>query len=96
MEKIYCRGNGEGIKNEITFREHKLRSEQVATLVVVEELGLVDLHGLVPRLIVEGNHLAPAAPHGDGAVVVTSHPLGLGIHPGYLCFVIFQEQCRVT
>ena len=42
------------------------------------------LHGLVPGLVVEGDHLAAAGPHGDRAVVVAFHTLRLRVHPGDL------------
>ena len=45
---------------------------------------LMDLHGFVAGLVVEGDHLTAAAPHGHRAIVVARHALGLRVHPRYL------------
>ena len=45
------------VRGKIAGPEHELRPEEEAALAVVQELGLVHLHGLVSSLIVEGGHL---------------------------------------
>ena len=84
------------VGGKIAGPEHELRPQEEAALAVVQELGLVDLHGFVSSLVVEGGHLTATAPHGQRVVVVTAHPLGLGVDPGDLVTVVLEEPLRVT
>ena len=58
---------------------HTLWLQIVAAVAVSSKQCLIDLHKLVPRLVVQGHQLHPRTPERGGVEVGTADPLGTGV-----------------